>query len=56
MSVAGLISGKNISGLEHNQFRRVLNTLLIVEVNVIGPEPTKLSAPPSAAGGETRLT
>jgi hypothetical protein len=34
MSLAGLISGKNISTLEHNQFRRVLNTLLIVEASI----------------------
>jgi hypothetical protein len=31
MSLAGLISGRNISNLDHNQLRAILNTLLIVE-------------------------
>jgi hypothetical protein len=34
MSLTGLISGKNISDLDHNQFRRVLNTLLVVEASI----------------------
>lgn len=34
MSLDGLITGKTVSNLGHEQFRKVLNTLLIVEANV----------------------
>lgn len=34
MSLAGLIPGNRVSNLDHNQFRRVANALLIVEATV----------------------